>query len=132
LLKLLFIFYIILANTKASTQPELNDGNTPHLDIKSKIKSCINVNLSTNDNLLNEIDQERALQNKDNTSRLSNTNIPIENISDILNDNDTLKEKLLKQIVDIYKNNPDKLLNDLGPSDFAKVNIKYILIQILD
>lgn len=97
---------------------------TPNLNFNSKIKSSINSNLSIKDNLKNVNYQDQAINKKENTSKLSNTNIPIDNISDILNDNDTLREKLLKQIVDIYQNNPDKLLNDLGPSDFAKVKYK--------
>ena len=55
--------------------------------------------------------------NMNNNSNNSNENIP-----DILNVSDSLRNKLFKQILDIYKTNPDKLLNDLGPTDFAKVN----------
>jgi len=89
------------------------------MNSKLKQKIIFSKNLTGSSNALNNNPNPSAQQ--ESGSSIINPNIPIDNISDILNDNDSLKEKLLKQIVDIYKNNPDKLLNDLGPTDFAKV-----------
>lgn len=89
---------------------------------KSKQNITFSKSLPVTSNLSNNI--SNLVNQQETGSSIINPNIPIDNISDILNDNDSLREKLLKQIVDIYKNNPDKLMNDLGPTDFAKVNYK--------
>ena len=95
--------------------------NTSLMGSKSKQKIIFSNNLTGNSNMLNINPSVPSQQETGNS--IANPNIPIDNISDILNDNESLREKLLKQIVDIYKSNPDKLLNDLGPTDFAKVKL---------
>lgn len=99
------------------------------MNSKSKQKIVFNQNLSGIGNSNNSNDSFFNVSNQESNTTLGKTNIPIDNISDILNENNSLREKLLKQIVDIYKNNPDKLLNDLGPSDFAKVSFLINLIN---
>lgn len=56
------------------------------------------------------------------TAATASSNSAVDSISDILK-SETLREKVFKQLLDIYKTNPDKLLNDLGPADFTKVKI---------
>ncbi len=94
--------------------------NASLMSSKSKEKIIFSKPLPGISNLSNSNTASSA--HLESVNSIANYNIPIDNISDILNDNNSLREKLLKQIVDIYKNNPDKLLNDLGPTDFAKVN----------
>ena len=63
----------------------------------------------------------KNIQITEDTLSGNSSNNSFDNITDILSKSDSLREKLMKQILDIYKTNPEKLYNDLGPSDFSKV-----------
>lgn len=104
--------------------------NASLMSSKSKQNIIFTKNLSGTSNLPNN-NIAGSTQQQENVNSTANPNIPIDNISDILNGNNSLREKLLKQIVEIYKNNPDKLMNDLGPTDFAKVNFFLYFKKIL-
>jgi hypothetical protein len=61
-----------------------------------------------------------------NTSeKPKNNNNSFESLTDVLNKSHTLRDKLMNQISEIYKTNPEKLYNDLGPHEFNAVILKY-------
>ncbi len=101
----------------------LNNQSNTNSNLKQKIIFNPVSSTQINQNILfeNISNSDTNIHSEDNNNNLGKTNLPINNISEILNEDNNLKEKLLKQILDIYKNNPDKLLVDLGPTDFAKV-----------